>query len=264
MNESDYESDEGDICIPKFKKKSKWNPPKSKNDNLESFITSVKAEVRSSISGKQVRNISKSESQAMINLKDRDEIVIKQADKGSAVKWRHYSAETLQEIAKSVTDSSRNNHNIAQLVDDEDCPVKFFDWKLYLKQFFKQLPALTTYHHFRMIKESPGVVFVREYCDNDEKQFRLLKNRVVINPLSEPTELPKKKGLDAMRQWYLYQEIRPLCYGSKDITCPKPTIPKPEITVIEDRDNTRKCSYCKKTGHETSRNGKLLCPLKPK
>ncbi|CAG2243420.1 unnamed protein product [Mytilus edulis] len=85
MNESDYESDEGDICIPKFKKKSKWNPPKSKNDNLESFITSVKAEVRSSISGKQVRNISKSESQAMINLKDRDEIVIKQADKGSAV-----------------------------------------------------------------------------------------------------------------------------------------------------------------------------------
>ncbi|XP_076088322.1 uncharacterized protein LOC143058761 [Mytilus galloprovincialis] len=41
------------------------------------------------------------------------------------VKWRHYSA-------KSITASSRKHHNIAQLVDDEDCPVKFCDWKLYL------------------------------------------------------------------------------------------------------------------------------------
>ncbi|VDI57028.1 Hypothetical predicted protein [Mytilus galloprovincialis] len=41
------------------------------------------------------------------------------------VKWRHYSA-------KSITASSRKHHNIAQLVDDEGCPVKFCDWKLYL------------------------------------------------------------------------------------------------------------------------------------
>jgi hypothetical protein len=52
-----------------------------------------------------------------------------------------------------------------------------------------------------------------------------------------PSELPRK-GLDAMRQWYLYQEIRPLCYGNKDITCPKPTVPKPERTIVEHVDKT--------------------------
>ncbi|XP_063415986.1 uncharacterized protein LOC134697633 [Mytilus trossulus] len=138
MNESDYESDEGDICIPKFKKKSTWNPPKSKNDNLESFITSVKAEVRSSISGKQVRNISKSESQAMINLKDRDEIVIKQADKGSAVVvmnkadyieegnrqlsnakfYKELTCDPTKEINKKINDALSEMNKDKQIDDD--------------------------------------------------------------------------------------------------------------------------------------------------
>ena len=82
------------------------------------------------------------------------------------VKWRHYSAETLQDIAQSVTESSSNNHNIPQIVQDEGCPVKCYDWKTFLKQFFKPLSSLTTYHLFRADKESPGIVFVKEYCDS--------------------------------------------------------------------------------------------------
>ena len=45
-------------------------------------------------------------------------------------------AETLQDIAQFVTDSSRNNHNIPQLVQDGGYPVKFYDWKTFLKQLF--------------------------------------------------------------------------------------------------------------------------------
>ena len=161
-----------------------------------------------------------------------------------------------------MSDSSGNNHNIPQLVQDEGCPVKFYDWKSFLKQFFKPRSSLTTYHHFRADKESPGIVFVKEYCDSLEKEFRLLKKRVVIDS-SMPSELPRK-GLDAMRQWCLYQEIRPLCYDNKDITCPKPTVPKPEITIVEHVDKTRKCSYCKETGHDKRRNGEILCPMMPK
>jgi hypothetical protein len=74
-----------------------------------------------------------------------------------------------------------------------------------------------------------GIVFVKEYCDSLEKKFRLLKKRVVIDS-SMPTELPRK-GLDAMRQWYLYQEIRPLCYCNKDITCPKPTVHRTSLIL---------------------------------
>ena len=39
MNDSEYESDKEDKCIPRFKNKREWNPPRSKNDNLESFIS---------------------------------------------------------------------------------------------------------------------------------------------------------------------------------------------------------------------------------
>ncbi|CAG2209911.1 unnamed protein product [Mytilus edulis] len=36
------------------------------------------------------------------------------------------------------------------------------------------------------------------------------------------------KGLDAARQWYLYEQIREYCYSeaNKDVICPKPTIAK--------------------------------------
>jgi hypothetical protein len=65
--------------------------------------------------------------------------------------------------------------------------------------FMPRLLAITAF-------PGPGIVFVKEYCDSLEKKFRLLKKRVVIDS-SMPSELPKK-GLDAMRQWYLYQEIQ--------------------------------------------------------
>ena len=65
-----------------------------------------------------------------------------------------------------------------------------------------------TQTHKNMFNETTRMVFVKEYCNSLEKEFRLLKKRVVIDS-SMPSELPRK-GLDAMREWYLYQAIRPL------------------------------------------------------
>lgn len=104
--------------------------------------------------------------------------------------------------------------------------------------------------------------FVREYADDAEIKINLLKKQQLINPIILPTIL-KDKGLDANRQWYLFEEIRPLCFGidSKDVVCPKPSIPKPVIVMKEERDKLRKCSYCKETGHDRSSSGKIICPL---
>jgi hypothetical protein len=41
-------------------------------------------------------------------------------------------------------------------------------------------------------------------------------------------------------------------------------LPKPEITIVEHVDKTKKCSYCKETGHEKSRKGEIICPMMPK
>ena len=74
-----------------------------------------------------------------------------------------------------------------------------------------------------------GVVYARKHSDTAEEKVKLLKN-----PWSPPPtdhELPDRvfpRGLSAERQWYLYEKIRQYCpEEDKDITCPKPTVPRP-------------------------------------
>ena len=64
------------------------------------------------------------------------------------VRWRSSTVETMEEMAESVVASSRNSHNIPQLVDDPNSPVLFYDWSTFLKTWFKPIPS---YHHFRSV-----------------------------------------------------------------------------------------------------------------
>ena len=90
-------------------------------------------------------------------------------------------------------------------------------------------------------------------------------------------------GLDAQRQWYLYEQIRPFCNNelAANMTCPLPSVPKPgscedareSLSIGEKRGATsshlesetkpkrpRSCGYCKETGHFKSKKGVITCP----
>ena len=70
---------------PDFIPKSDWQPPKQGRD-LEAFVNRVESAVRSHIPPKPKHdNLSKSDRSALYNLQKREDIVIKPADKGSAV-----------------------------------------------------------------------------------------------------------------------------------------------------------------------------------
>ena len=100
--------------------------------------------------------------------------------------------------------------------------------------------------------------------------------------LSLLPEEVKPKGLELERQWYLYEKIRPLCHTNlaRDLTCPKPTLPKPHgakkknmvtpttvscaSAMEEDHSGIvlagtkrRLCSVCHNPGHN-----KKTCPNK--
>jgi len=64
-------------------------------------------------------------------------------------KWRRSAAETLEEVAQTVTQSSRGGHNIPQLTSDPHAPVHFYDWSSFFKRLFTPVPQLRKYHHFR-------------------------------------------------------------------------------------------------------------------
>ena len=89
------------------------------------------------------------------------------------MKWRHITAETLPELSSSVSRSSRNGHNLQQLVQDSEKPVVFYNWSTYFDEFFKKLPNNRKYHHFKMMAEVPGVVHVKEYTTPKKMKLTL-------------------------------------------------------------------------------------------
>ena len=150
------------------------------------------------------------------------------------LKWRSSSAETMSEIAETVCRSSRRGHNIPQLVSDPQKPVKFRDWKSHLQHYFRPMKNIRSYHHFRVDAESPGVVECKELCNSVPVRVNLLKNQNILPSKDDPLpeEIPAP-GLEPRRQWYLYEEIREHCQSptAKDVSCPKPVVPKKEVTV---------------------------------
>ena len=120
-------------------------------------------------------------------------------------------------------------------------------------------------------------VLVKEYSDSPTTQIQVIRGEPPN--LSELPEQVEPKGLDLDRQWYLYEKIRPLCHSNlgRDLTCPKPSQPKPGTKTSESSNshsqqcgqsaNTsttsfagtkrRLCSVCHSSGHN-----KKTCPNK--
>jgi hypothetical protein len=109
-----------------------------------------------------------------------------------------------------------------------------------------------------------SLIASRPFLGNSDGIDESITTRFFINLNSFSKESPYSltktipgDSLSARKWWYVVSDES----GLKDITCPKPTVPKPEITIVEHVDKTRKCSYCNETGHEQSRNGEILCPM---
>ena len=137
---------------------------------------------------------------------------------------------TLHDIERAVTESSLTSQHKPQLaasIDGKERYVTWYQWSCFLSQYFKHLPNITSYHSFRVSATSPGIVFAREYSDTPEIQFNLLKNTQIwrIDADAMP-DIIEPKGLDAKRQWYLYEQIRPFCQSTlqADLTCPHPIV----------------------------------------
>ena len=127
-----------------------------------------------------------------------------------------------------MRNSSHIGANEVQLVRSSEGSqlVKFYNWSVFFQSYFTTIPGITSYHSFRFNSESPGIVFLHKNLGEEETALNIFC-KAVPGTLFPEEIIPK--GMDAQRQWYLYDKIRPFCTStlSKDVTCPLPTIPRP-------------------------------------
>lgn len=149
-------------------------------------------------------------------------------------RYRRSNIYTYDDLVQTILTSSDKGHNTCQRSDNHDLqPLIYRDWSSWLLKFFKKLPDITSYRHFKMVKNKLGIVFIKKTINGEESEVRLQKVEVPFANKGKPFQLPAKitpKGLSLERQWYLYEQIRIHIPDeiNKDMTCPKPKKPKPK------------------------------------
>ena len=192
---------------------------------------------------------------------------------GLIKKYKHTFVSTLGEVQDVVRKSMLTGQNIPQLTKSMDGSrvVFWYDWKSFLNSMFKPIPKITTYHHFRFDRKSPGIVFVRELFGNPEVTIEILSQKT-LDPQPMPDQMIPK-GMNIIRRWYLFDEIARFCSSRETatITCPRPGVPKPSSnstatsqsdgsTTAEKTRRKRACSHCHHEGHTKTKKGKITCP----
>ncbi len=149
-------------------------------------------------------------------------------------RYRRSKIYTYEQLVKVIEESSPNKHNVCQLYSDNNQPtVVYRNWSDWLAQYFKVIPGITSYHHFKINADERGLITLKTNVDSKEIKMNLINDQGF--PYNTPTHLPcslTPEGLSAERQWYLYDQIRMHIPDDqdKDKTCPKPEIGKPSKT----------------------------------
>ena len=132
--------------------------------------------------------------------------------------FRRHAASSLEEFQYVVNESACSNS--AQLVGTEDGAsfVPVGDSQSHLSPFYRPLPGIKGYQHFRFDSAQPGKV-------SAETTFDMAINDSTV-PTTAPAAVPAP-GMSAQRQWYLYDSIKQFVSNEqKDVLCPLPSVPR--------------------------------------
>ena len=153
--------------------------------------------------------------------------------------------------------------------------VLFYDYKPFLEKYFRSIKGIKKYHVFVFKKETPGVLFAKEWPNStNEVEINLFKPNVTPDMLPHQVPLSQlivTKPLSKARQWQLYDELRPFVNSSeykRDLFFPKPTTPRPSKKEKKDyksqkkvSKNNHKCSSIKTAFTSMASSPKVTSPL---
>ena len=115
------------------------------------------------------------------------------------------------------------NATISYVHHDGTVIVPVYNWSSYLEQFYRKLPNIKSYQHFRFSRDEPGRIYFKERNSSLEQSMMLLKNRTILPPASQLPAKVNPAGLSQERKQYLHREIRQFCKpGTEDLVAPAP------------------------------------------
>ena len=129
---------------------------------------------------------------------------------------------SLFDIARAVEDSATVNTAELAGLHNGTVLIPTYDWMSYLDTFFKKIPHLKTYHHFRFDKAFPGTVFCKQYFSSEETAINILKTDRNMPQAGLLPRVITPKGISHERAEYLFKEIREFCRpGTEDFVAPE-------------------------------------------
>ena len=130
---------------------------------------------------------------------------------------------SLYEVAGVCDGSGDSNFAVLVGCHDGKIQVPTYNWSQHLGTFFRRVPNIKLFHHFRMSDREPGTLYCyRHLNDVSPQQFQLLKKGVMNVPPQLPPVI-QPDGLSEERIKYLYDEIREFCSDeTKDLVAPAP------------------------------------------
>ena len=217
-------------------------------------------------------------------------------------KFRRNQICTISEMCCCITESTPvTKMNQVQLVGDENCiDVPTYDWQQkFLPMNFRIIKNIKQLHHFTFTSVALGSVSCKVDTLAEEEVHTILTDIPDSTTVNALPPVIHPVGLSPERQWYLYENIRPLVpeYAQSTL-CPRPAcdrrtfaqahserkaaessctadekrskgksvtekVPKPESAqhLASPKRKKQTCSYCHETGHVNRvLRGHISCP----
>jgi hypothetical protein len=144
--------------------------------------------------------------------------------------YRHSNIYTYDQLANVIDTSTQHGYNHCHR-DNGLGGITYRNWSDWLSKYFKVIPNITSYHHFRMNSIDNGYVYLKKDIDTQEEKINIIKVSHDFNTRREyPSDVLRPSGLTAERQWYLYEQIRQHIPNEvdKNDTAPKPKCIRPK------------------------------------
>lgn len=134
--------------------------------------------------------------------------------------WKTFIS-SLFDITRAVEESTTVNTAEFVGIHNRTVLIPTYDWTTYLGHFFKKIPRLKSYNHFRFDQDYSGTVFCKEYWSSEEVAMNILQSKKNLPQLDLLPPVIPPTGISRGRAEYLYKEFREFCRpGTEEFVAP--------------------------------------------